>query len=96
MLKDWKIPPRIHDLLTADPSEVTVGERSDRLWEIETALVEAGVPVLTIVNVIKDCPWNKFKGRRDEVDQIYKEVLKAEQHVKLREKPSAHDSSKRN
>lgn len=90
VLKDWKIPQRIHDLLTADPSEVTVGERSDRLWEIETALVEAGVPVLTIVNVIKACPWNKFKGRRDEVDQIYKEVLKAEQHVKLREKPSAH------
>lgn len=86
MLKDWSLPRRIIDLLTIDPKEVVVGSRSDRLWEIETALVEAGLPVLSIISIVKACPWNKFIGRRDADEQIYKEVLKAEAHVKIRGK----------
>jgi hypothetical protein len=86
LLDGWKISQRAKDLLFADDSEVEVGERSDRLWEIETSLVEAGLPLLTIVEIIAKCPFNKFKGRRDEMNQIYKEVTKADVHVKQRSK----------
>ena len=82
MLKGWKIPKRTHELLHVDLREVEVGDRSDRLWEIETSLLEAGLPVLTIVSIIKLCPWNKFKGRKSESEQIYSEVLKADEYVK--------------
>lgn len=82
LLKGFTIPRRTMDLLHVDKREVEVGDRSDRLWEIETSLLEAGVPVLTIVAVVKMCPWNKFKGRKGEDDQIYHEVLKADEYVK--------------
>lgn len=82
LLIGWKIPPRTMSLLHVDPREVVVGDRSDRLWEIETSLLEAGVPVTTLTNIIRLCPWNKFKGRKNEKDQIYKEVLKADEYVK--------------
>lgn len=82
LLETWNVSSRTRDLLLTTEAEVEVGERSDRLWEIETSLVEAGVPLLDIVSAIKECAWNKFKGRRNEAEQIYGEVMKAEKHVK--------------
>lgn len=84
LLAKFHIPKRTTALLTVEESEIEVGERSDRLWEIETSLVESGVPINIIIQVIQGCPWNKFKGRRDEVNQIFQECLKAEEHVKTR------------
>ena len=84
LLSTWTVPARTRDLLLTSEAEVEVGERSERLWEIETSLVEAGVPLLDIVNVIRACAWNKFKGRRTEAEQIYSEVMKAEKHVRKR------------
>jgi len=68
-------------LFTPD-SAIQEGERSDRLWELECRLLEAGVPVADVIRIIKVCPWNKFKGRRDEDKRILIEVLKAERSVK--------------
>lgn len=87
LLTGWTIPPRTRDLLFADPREVEVGDRSDRLWEIETSLLEAGLPILIVVDIVTICPWNKFKGRKGEREQIHNEVLKADKHVKT--KPDA-------
>jgi len=84
VLSEWTIPPRTRDLLLTKPEEVEQGERSDRLWEIETSLIESGVPLMDIVDVILMCAWNKFKGRRNEAEQIYHEVMKADKHVKTR------------
>lgn len=84
LLKPWTIPERTRDLLMVDELEVEVGDRSDRLWEIETSLLEAGVPILDVVDIIAICPWNKFKGRKNEKEQIYNEILKADKHVKVR------------
>ena len=89
LVEGWTIPPRTLDLLFVDPKEVEVGDRSDRLWEIETSLIEAGLPVLVVVQIISKCPWNKFKGRRGEMEQIYNEVLKADEHVKSRLKTAS-------
>ena len=82
LIRGWEIPERTRDLLFADPREVTVGERSDRLWEIETSLLEAGMPILNVVEAVALCPWNKFKDRRKGKDQLYVEVMKADKHVK--------------
>ena len=79
LLKGYPVSDRVWAILNAP---VEVGIRSDRLWEVETLLVEAGVPILTIVRVIKQSAWNKFKGRNDENGQIYRETLKADEHVK--------------
>ncbi len=93
LIDGWKIPSRTKDLLFASESEVIEGERSDRLWEIETSLVESGLPLLTIVDIVSKCPFNKFKGRRDEMSQIYKEVTKADVHVKKRSKYEVEDKT---
>lgn len=87
LLTTWPINGRLKDLLTVNEAEVQQGERSDRLWEIETSLVELGVPLMDIVDIIMESPWNKFKGRRDEAQQIYNEILKADKHVKVRMMP---------
>lgn len=84
LLRGWKIPARTRDLLYSDPREVEVGDRSERLWEIETSLLEAGLPILTVVDIVTICPWNKFKGRKGEREQIHNEVLKADAHVKTK------------
>lgn len=84
ILDVWDIPQRTKDLLLVNPKEVEVGDRSDRLWEIETSLLECGLPIKTVVQIILRCPWNKFKGRKNEVAQINAEILKADEHVKLK------------
>lgn len=82
LVDGYDIPERTAELLACTEDEVVKGERSDRLWEIETSLLEVGVPVADVIKIIKLCAWNKFKDRRDEDKQIYTEVLKAEKHVR--------------
>jgi len=82
LISGYDIPKRITDLLFIDPSEVKVGDRSEKLWEIETALIEKGVPVSDVIQIVQLCPYNKFTGRRNELEQIWKEVVKAEKHVR--------------
>lgn len=67
-----QIPKRILKLLLM--KEVPVGERSERLWEIENALIESGLsPVETLV-VVRASKWNKFTGRRNELEQLWSEI----------------------
>lgn len=54
----------------------TVGKRSDMLWKMEQHLIEAGMSTDEVVVLIKQSKWNKFKGRRNEDDQIRHEVEK--------------------
>lgn len=84
LLTGWALPPRTKALLFTPPEDIETGERSDRLWEIETSLLEIGMPILTVVDVIASCPWNKFKGRKGEHEQIHNEVLKADKYVKTK------------
>jgi len=87
VLEAWGVPTRAKELLLLiDESEVKTGERSDRLWEIETLLLESGMPIMDVVSIIQNSPWNKFRGRRDESAQILREVMKADAHVKNKER----------
>lgn len=55
-----------------------VGERSERLWELEKSLIEAKVPVSIILGILKSSVWNKFSDRRDGDKQLLNEIVKAE------------------
>jgi len=62
---------------------VEIGERSDKLWELGSLLLEAGVPREDVCAALADSPWNKFKGRRDEHHRIIAGVLKVPEPVTI-------------
>ena len=81
LIEGWRLTRRTTDLLNA--KDAPVGERSDRLWELEKLLVEAGMPVALIVDIIKLTVWNKFADRKDGDKQLLTETLKAEKEFRL-------------
>lgn len=74
-----KLKARAHELIKARRAEQ--GTRSDRLWELECLLAEAGMQQNEIVAVVQATVWNKFEGRNNEIDQLTKEAAKALVHV---------------
>lgn len=70
-----KLPKRARELLRA--KRAPVGERSERLWELECLLLEAGVPPEETLILVRDTVWNKFSGQRRELPQLWAEVQKA-------------------
>lgn len=79
LLDKWSVPKRLQDVVLAEKAE---GDRSERLWEIEVSLLEIGLPILTVVEIVQQSVWNKFKGRKNEREQLHSEVLKADEYVK--------------
>lgn len=70
-----KVPSETRRLLQA--KHATVGKRSDILWSIEKALVKAKFTDAEILSLVKDSVWNKYKGRRNEDEQLKNEIDKA-------------------
>lgn len=61
-------------------------DRSEMLWKLENACVEAGMSLDEAFAVIKRSAWNKFSGRRNEDEQLRRELSKiVDEH--FREKP---------
>lgn len=58
-----------------------VGQRSERLWELECLLAEAGASAPQIAAVAQATVWNKFKGRHDEVPRLLTDAAKAIEHA---------------
>ena len=54
-----------------------VGERSDRLWELECLLAERGLHAAEIAAVVRTTVWNKFRDRHDEIRRLLTEAQKA-------------------
>ena len=81
ILKKYKLPAKAKQLLKARPSNATKGQRSERLWELECLLAEAGMTRAEIVSVVRQSVWNKFKGRHDELDTLFREADKAVQRA---------------
>lgn len=54
-----------------------VGSRSDMLWKLENALLEIGMTKDETFVLIKASPWNKFRGRNNEDEQLRRELSKA-------------------
>lgn len=54
----------------------TVGKRSEMLWKISNELIERGVSRDEAFILVKASPWNKFRGRRSEDEQLTREMDK--------------------
>lgn len=69
-----KLSQRVRQLIL---SKEASGDRSERLWEIERELADAGASPLEIVKICRETAWNKHSGRADEVQQLLTEAMKA-------------------
>lgn len=69
-------------------------DRSEMLWKLENACVEAGMSLDEAFAVIKNSAWNKFKGRRNEETQLKRELSKIVEN-QFKEKPKGADKRHR-
>lgn len=60
------------------------GDRSAVLWKLENELLQAGVPELETLALVKRSVWNKFKGRRSELTQLWRDIQKASTQVEVK------------
>lgn len=65
-------------------------DRSEMLWKLENACVEAGMSLDEAFAVIRNSAWNKFKDRRNEESQLRRELEKVVQN-QFKEKPKGAD-----
>jgi hypothetical protein len=56
-------------------------DRSARLWELECLLIEAGLSPEETLVVVRGTVWNKFRKQKREVEQLWREVMKAAQET---------------
>lgn len=74
-----RLSDRAMELLNA--SQARIGERSDRLWELECLLIDAGVSPEETLILVRDTVWNKYAGQTRELTQLWKEVRRAQSHL---------------
>lgn len=68
------------------------GKRSEVLWKMQNELLEIGMSREEAFDVLWACPWNKFKGRRNGEDQLWRELDKAlDQHFAGYQKKAVDD-----
>ena len=78
-----RIPQKIRSMLQYPPEKIQVGKRSEVLFKIESALVEAQIPMEDIYLMVKNSSWNKYRGRKDEKERLEKEIALAySNHIK--------------
>ena len=87
-LRAKRVSPRTRRLLQTKRSQVHVGERSERLWELECGLAEAGWTAEEIVGAVRGSAWNKFAGRANELGQLTNEANKAIEYTLAKGPPS--------
>jgi len=78
---EWKVPGAAKALLRTPHDQVVVGERSDRLWQLECMLVEARVPEEVIFDLVWPSAWNKHAEVHTGPEQLRREIRRAIRHV---------------
>jgi archaellum biogenesis ATPase FlaH len=53
------------------------GERSEMIWKLQNTCLEVGMTREEAFSIVWASPWNKFRDRRDGVDQLWRELDKA-------------------
>lgn len=53
------------------------GKRSEIIWKLQNACLEAGMSREEAFDVLWVSPWNKFRDRRDGADQLWRELDKS-------------------
>ena len=69
-----KLPHRARELFAAREA---VGDRSEQLWWMMRCLADVGCSATEIVALVRVTPWNKFRGRGDELKRLTIEASKA-------------------
>lgn len=69
-------------------------DRSEMLWKLENECMEAGMSIDEAFAVIRGSVWNKFAGRRNEEDQLRRELSKVVEQ-QFKEKPKGSDKRRR-
>lgn len=75
--KEWerKFPAWVRrELLSGKPIP---GKQSDMIWKLGNTLIEVGLSSEEVFVLLKASPWNKFSGRRNEDEQLEREIDKA-------------------
>lgn len=54
----------------------TPGQRSEMIWKLQNTLIELGISRDEAFLLIKSSPWNKFRGRHNENEQLRRELDK--------------------
>jgi hypothetical protein len=80
-----QIPVRGRQLLRTK-SLVAGDDRSARLWELESLLINAGLEPEEVYVLVKQSVWNKYKGQRREATQLWTEIAKAKANAAEPEK----------
>lgn len=71
------------------------GKRSEVLWKVWHGLFDAGLTIEESVCVVQGTVWNKWSGRRNEEDQLYREAQKVlEERVEGRAKKQSSSKNK--
>lgn len=70
-----RLSARARTLLTTN-TVLESDDRSARLWELENELVKSNLPLEEIFVLVRESPWNKYRGQRREVDMLWKEIEK--------------------
>lgn len=65
-------------------------DRSEMLWKLENACVEAGMSLDEAFAVLRGSAWNKFAGRRNEEEQLKRELSKVVEN-QFKEQPKGAD-----
>lgn len=69
-----KVSKEVRELVGAREVQ---GDRSNKLWQIERDLADAGCTVPEIVAIVRSTVWNKYQGRQDELRRLTAEAAKA-------------------
>lgn len=69
------MPPWVRREMMA--KDVPAGKRSEMLWKLAHTFLEKGVSKREAFIMLKSSPWNKFRGRRNEDEQLEREINKA-------------------
>lgn len=78
-LYEKKLPPWVRRELLTDKMTGR-HDRSEMLWKLENACIEAGMSMDEAFCVLKRSIWNKFRGRRNEDEQLRRELSKIVHH----------------
>lgn len=76
LYKKWEKKLRGETRSTLAARAGTIGKRSEVLWKLYHQLFDAGVPVDEIRTMVRESVWNKYRGRRDEVKQLDRDIEK--------------------
>lgn len=79
ILRRLKLPSSTRMLIRA--RKTVVGQRSEKLWQLECSLLEAGATPIEAVVVVRHTVWNKFANTRRELPQLWTEVNKANKYL---------------